>query len=219
MQCCRELRAHFGVAGAAESNEVDSKVQPGSKTLRAYAGQERHGSASSRRSQWKQELSAGLDGREPGRRRMCCACAGNNYVGGFKRSVRAVALDDGNLRPGSKRGPRPFREVRVDLYSRDLALRAGYFGKDRGVVACAAPEMQHMIIGSDAKLVERLSPKTGLAVVDALCLIKHDERVVIDAPRIGGNWGIVSGELTDVIDVDTKPTVDGMVSLRALEAE
>jgi hypothetical protein len=35
----------------------------------------------------------------------------------------------------------------------------------------------------------------------------------------GGNWGIVSGELTDVIDVDTKPTVDGMVSLRALEAE
>ena len=35
----------------------------------------------------------------------------------------------------------------------------------------------------------------------------------------GGNWGIVSGELTDVIDVDSKPTVDGMVSLRALEAE
>src|ERR1017187_4792891 len=34
-----------------------------------------------------------------------------------------------------------------------------------------------------------------------------------------GNWGIVSGELTDIIDVDTKPTVDGMDSLRALEAE
>ena len=35
----------------------------------------------------------------------------------------------------------------------------------------------------------------------------------------GGNWGIVTGELTDVIDVDAKPTVDGMDSLRALEAE
>jgi hypothetical protein len=34
-----------------------------------------------------------------------------------------------------------------------------------------------------------------------------------------GNWGIVTGELTDIIDVDTRPSVNGMDSLRALEAE
>ena len=35
----------------------------------------------------------------------------------------------------------------------------------------------------------------------------------------GGNWGIVTGEIMDVVDVDIKPTVDGMDSLRALEVE
>src|ERR1039457_6087490 len=35
----------------------------------------------------------------------------------------------------------------------------------------------------------------------------------------GGNFGIVTGELMDSIDVDTKPNVNGLDSLRKLEAE
>jgi hypothetical protein len=45
--------------------------------------------------------------------------------------------------------------------------------------------MEHRISGSDAEVVEEIGPKTGLAVVDALGLVEHDERVVVDMPRIG----------------------------------
>ena len=86
------------------------------------------------------------------------AGAGDNDVGGFKRTAAAVAVGYGNLGPGGKRKARPFRNRLIDVDGSDSPLRADDLGKDRSVIACAAAKMQQMIIDADAKPVELESP-------------------------------------------------------------
>ena len=56
--------------------------------------------------------------------------AGDDHVDRRKRTARAIALDDGDLGPGSKRLASPFRDPFVDFDSDDSPLRSNQFGKN-----------------------------------------------------------------------------------------
>jgi len=76
-------------------------------------------------------------------------------------------------------------EAALDFDGGDVALGAGEFSEDRGVVTGSATEMEHHLAGLDVEVIEYDGPEAGLAVVDAFRLVEGDERVVIDVLWIG----------------------------------
>ena len=92
---------------------------------------------------------------------------------------------DVSLWPGLKRDARTGGERWVDFDGDDISLRAGELGEDGGVIARAAAEMKDAIAGADVEQAEVKGPQAGLAVVQALGRVEHNECILIDVLGIG----------------------------------
>jgi hypothetical protein len=95
-------------------------------------------------------------------------------------ALRAVGMDDGDLRPGLERDARTGGEAFVDFDGDDISPRAGKLGENGGVIARAATEMKDVVAGVDVEQAEVRGPKAGLAVIQALGRVEHDEGILID---------------------------------------
>ena len=77
---------------------------------------------------------------------MRCPRTGDDYVGGRKWTVGAIAICDNNLWPRRKCCPRRFCNDCFNFDCLNASLKADKLGQDGGVIACAAAEMQNAIV-------------------------------------------------------------------------
>lgn len=180
-----EFMADGWIARSREIDKENRTVQCSCKLIRADAGEVRHGPRTSRRGEGKEEPAAWFEGGKPRGQRVRGAGADDNYIGWLEWAAGAVGVEHGYLRPGFERGARTGREAFFDVDCGDFARRAGEFGEDGRVVTGAAAEMKNAIAGLNAEQVEMNGPQAGLAVVQMLGFVEHDERVAVNVGGVG----------------------------------
>src|ERR1700722_4821732 len=146
-----ELFADSGIACSLKIDKENRAVEHRSETIRAFAGEVGHRSGATCGSEREEELAFGLESGEPCGKWMSRTGADDNNIGRIEWALRAVGMNDDDLRPGLKRDARTNGECFVNFDGDDFALRAGQFGKDGGVVAGAATKMKKAVAGVDFK--------------------------------------------------------------------
>lgn len=180
----RQQPADLWIARPTEIDERGAEGKVRRKNVFACAVQECHSPRTVRCSQRKKHLSTRTEGVEPGLQGMSCASAGDEYVGRLKCTHGAVAMNQRYLRPGLKCDARSFRERFVNLDCRYFSVSADEFRENGGVISGTASQVEYFLVNAYAQLIEIVSPKAGLTVVDSPCCVECDEHVVIDMPRI-----------------------------------
>lgn len=180
-----ELITDRRVARAFKIDKKDGAAEHSRKEIGVLAGEIRHGSRATRGCEREEELAFGLEGSEPCGERMRGAGAYDDDVGRVEWALRAIGVDNGDLRPEFERDAGSSRERCVDFDSDDLSLRAGEFGEYGGVIARAATKMKNMIAGVNVEHAEMKCPEAGLTIVQALGRVKHNECILVDVLGIG----------------------------------
>src|ERR1700690_4174411 len=109
---------------------------------------------------------------------MRCSGADDDDIGGMEWALRTVGMSNGDLWPGLERDARTGGEAFVDFDGDDISLRAGELGENGGVIARAATEMKDVVARLDVEQAEVRGPKAGLAVIQALGRVEHDEGIL-----------------------------------------
>jgi len=179
-----KLAVRSRIARTLKIDKEDGTTERCREETRTLASNGCHGARTARWSERKEELAFRIESGEPCRKRMRCAGADDNDVDWIERTLCAVGVNEGDLRPWLKRDARASRECFVDFDGDDAAMRAGKLGEDGRVIACAAAEMNDAITGVDVEQAEMKGPQAGLAVVQSLSRIENYQRIAIDVAGI-----------------------------------
>ena len=115
---------------------------------------------------------------------------------GSNGPLRAVGLNDGDLRPGLERDAGAVREGLVDFDGDDVATRADKLGENGRVIACATTEMKDVVAGMDVKQIQVNCPEARLAIVQALGRIEDDKGILVNVARVGAfSEGLCAADL------------------------
>lgn len=179
-----QVIADCGVARSLKIDKEDGPAESRCEDIRVFVRDVCHSARSARGSEWKEKLAFGLKGSEPCGQRMRGACTDDDDIYRIEWAAGAVSMNNDDLRPGFERDARAVREGLIDFDGDDAAMGAHKLGENGRVITSAAAKMKDVVTGTNIEKAQMESPKAGLTVVEALCGIENNERVLVNIPRI-----------------------------------